>query len=78
MKLKDYQNLTMGIQMQPSLTNIFLDLTLYEEYSNIINNYTKIIEYNYKSFGLGSTMLYGGKINRTIGKNSLSYSAVPR
>ena len=59
----NYKNLTMGIQMRPSITQFDFNETLYNEYCKIINKFSSISVYKFKSEGLGTNEMYGGKIN---------------
>ena len=53
----------MSIQMKPSVTEFYVNETLYEEYCQIINKLTSTVVYNFLSKGLGSPKTYGGETN---------------
>ena len=59
---RNYKNLTMGIQMRPSITQFDFNETLYDEYCEIINKFSTFSVYKFKSKGLGTTKMYGGEI----------------
>jgi hypothetical protein len=64
--------------MKPSLTNFNVNLTLYEEYCNLINNYTKTSFYNFMSEGLGTTKTFGGELEMKNDKFKMSLTTLPK
>ena len=55
--MKDYQNLTVAVELTPAMGDLAIrnNDTPNQEYVEIINNFTDVVQYNYKTNGLNVT-----------------------